>query len=73
MGHNYTTIQVLKFLYNELPALEHLETEYAIENDPEWDKVYQTLKAGMSALPKIEFFPRQGIVRSLVNYSRMAS
>ena len=33
MKHNYPTQQILKYIYRELPALEHLEAEYAIETN----------------------------------------
>ena len=73
MTDNYKTNQVIKYLYNELPALEHLEAEHAIENDSEWKSTYKRLKEAFYALPKIQFFPRQGVVRSILQYSRMVS
>jgi len=73
MTHNYTSNQILKYVYNELPALDHLETEYAIENDKEWNDNFKKLKTALNALPKIQFFPSHGVVRSILQYSRMAS
>lgn len=73
MTHNYTSDQVIKYLYNELPALEHLEVEYAIENEPSWTHAYQSFKKAFDTLPKIQFFPRHSVVRSILQYSRMAS
>ena len=73
MTHNYTSTQVLQFIYNELPALEHLEVEHAIENDGEWNETYHRLKSAFNALPKVKFFPSQSIVRSILQYSRMTT
>jgi len=73
MTHNYTSNQIIKYLYNELSALEHLEAEYAIEHDQEWKSTYKRLKGAFSALPKIQFFPRHSVVRSVLQYSSMAS
>ena len=73
MQHNYSSDLIIQYLYNELPALEHLEVDYAIENEPSWENAYNGLKKAFDALPKIQFFPRQGVVRSILQYSRMAS
>lgn len=73
MTHNYVSNQVIRFIYNELPALDHLETEYAIEHDKEWNQSYQKLRTAFDALPKIKFFPSQRVVRSILQYSRMTT
>lgn len=69
MKHCYTTNQIIKFLYRELPALEHLETEYAIENNPEWKEKYARLKGTFKVLPEVHFFPKQRAVKSILSYS----
>ena len=74
MTHNYTSNQILLYIYNELPALEHLEAEYAIEHDDEWKATYERFTTTLkTALPKIQFFPRHRVVKSILNYSRLAS
>jgi hypothetical protein len=69
MTHCYTTNQIIKFLYNELPALEHLETEYAIENSPEWREKHNHLKKVFRVLPQVHFFPKRRAVKSILTYS----
>jgi len=44
MKHSYPSDQIIQYIYNELPALEHLETEYAIEHNQEWRRSYKKLK-----------------------------
>jgi len=69
MQHNYTTNNIIRYIYNELPALEHLETEHAIAHNPEWKKIYTRMKSAFSALPRIQFKPRQSTVRSILRYA----
>ena len=69
MQHNYTTTRIIRYIYNELPALEYLETEYAIEHNPEWKRIYSRMKDALSALPRIQFRPRHSSVRSILKYA----
>lgn len=69
MQHNYTTNQIIKYLYCELPALEHLETEHAIAHNPEWASTYKKLKSALSVLPRFQFFPKNSVVKSILQYS----
>ena len=70
MTHSYSTNQIIQYLYNELPALEHLETEYAIENNPEWNNKYHRLKSTMGLLPKVQFFPKVRALKTILQYSK---
>ncbi len=72
MKHNYPSIQIIKYIYNELDAPEHLETEYAIEHNPTWSESYHKLKSAYSALPKVSFFPKSGVINQILVYSTMA-
>ncbi len=69
MQHNYTTNNIIRYIYNELPALEHLETEYAIEHNREWKDIYTKMKSAFSALPRIQFAPRNSSIRSILRYA----
>ena len=69
MAHCYTTQQILKFLYHDLSALEHLEVEYAIHTDPIWKEKHESLKEMIQELPKTQFFPKNRVVRSILAYS----
>ena len=70
MKHNYPTLQIIQFIYHELEAPEHLETEYAIEHNPVWGESYLKLKSALSLLPKIQFYPRQRVVNRILEYSQ---
>lgn len=69
MKHSYPSTQIIKYIYNELEALEHLETEYAIEHDPRWASSYKKLKSAYSALPKVEYYPKKHVLKSILSYS----
>lgn len=69
MTHNYTSNTILKFIYRELPLTEHLEAEYAVATDPEWNKAFHSMKQSISALPKVHFFPSDRVTRSILAYS----
>ena len=70
MKHNYPTTQIIQYIYHELEAPEHLETEYAIAHNPAWKASYKKLKSALSALPRIQFFPKQKAVNNILEYSR---
>ncbi len=69
MTHCYTSNQIIRYLYNEMHALEHIETEYAVEHTPEWREKYQSLKEAFNLLPKVQFFPKGGVIKSILKYS----
>lgn len=69
MKHTYPTTQIIKYIYNELEALEHLETEHAIEHNPAWHESFLKLKSAYTALPKVEFFPKAGVLKQILKYS----
>ena len=69
MQHNYKTSNIIRYIYNELPALAHLETAYAIEHNPEWKEIYTKMKSALSALPRIQFTPRKSSLRSILRYA----
>ena len=54
MKQNYT-FKILKYIYKELSITDHLETEYAIDEDQEWKGEYNQLMKGFKALPKVKF------------------
>lgn len=70
MAQDYPTQQIIQYIYRELPALDHLETEYAVEHDAVWRKEYRWLKAMFSILPRVQFFPKKKVVNSILEYSR---
>ncbi|MEL6123284.1 MAG: hypothetical protein AAFQ02_01285 [Bacteroidota bacterium] len=70
MKQDYPAQQIIKYLYNELDAPEHLETEYAIRNDPEWMASYVVLRGGYEALPQQQYLPKNRVIRSILAYSR---
>ena len=60
MKQNYT-FKILKYIYKELSITDHLETEYAIDEDQEWKGEYNQLMKGFKALPKVKFYPKRSL------------
>ena len=69
MTHSYTSNQILKYLYQDLPLADQIETDLKISTQPEWNKTYNILKGAITALPKVQFFPRGRVIRSILKYS----
>jgi len=69
MTHCYISNNIILFLYNELSALDHIEVEYAIENDPTWRKKYLQLSKAHKKLPKVQFYPKNRVIKSILDYS----
>lgn len=70
MKHSYSTQQIIQYIYNELSAIEHLETEYAIEHNPAWREKYLRLTAAKRLLPQVQFFPKGRVLKSVLEYSK---
>ncbi len=70
MKHNYISNQVIRYIYRELPALEHLETEYAIETEVAYAETFRRLKGAVALLPSVRFFPSKKAVSSILTYSK---
>jgi hypothetical protein len=70
MKQDYISNQVIRYIYRELPALEHLETEYAIETESAYAEVYERLNGAKNLIPNIRFYPSRKSVKSILAYSR---
>lgn len=73
MKHNYISNQVLKFIYEELPLFEHLETDYAIKTEADYKEAYHRLKSSIALLPSIHFYPSRSAVKKVLAYSKSLS
>lgn len=68
MKQNYS-FKILKYIYKELSITDHLETEYAISDDKEWEGEYNKLMKGFKALPRVSFYPKRSVVNNIMSYS----
>ncbi len=69
MKHNYPATQIIQYLYNELEAPEHLETEHAINHNPRWTEIHMKLTSALSALPRVRFYPKKRVIKTILEYS----
>lgn len=68
MKQNYS-FKILKYIYKELSITDHLETEYAIDDNDEWKGEYKKLMIGFRALPNVSFYPKRSVVNEIMSYS----
>ena len=68
MKQSYS-FKILKYIYKELSITDHLEAEYTINEDEEWEGEYKKLMKGYHALPNVSFYPKRSVVNDIINYS----
>jgi len=69
MKHDYTTQNLIQFIYGECDLFQKLETEFALENDPELRREYDNLVGAYNDLPKIKFSPSKSTVKSILEFA----
>ena len=65
-----TQHQLLRYAYGELPLLDRLETEFAIEEQREVREGYEELQASLRELPRVTFRPATATLKAVLRYSR---
>jgi len=69
MVANFTLNNLIKFIYRETDAIEHLEIQNAIEEDEVLRNQYLDLYNGYKKFPKVKFFPSKKIINNILNYN----
>ena len=72
---NYMTLpsthdRLVRLAYGELPTLERLETEYALEADYLLRERYEELRDAKRELPAVTFAPATSTLQAVLAYSR---
>ena len=65
-----STHQLIRFVYNELPVLDRLETEYALTQNDAARAEYCKLLEAQRLLPSVRFSPPQITVDAILAYSQ---
>ena len=65
-----TPNQLVRLAYGELPVLERLETEFALEENYPLREQYTELKEALAVLPKVTVQPAQTSIDVILAYSR---
>lgn len=73
MVANSTLNKLIRFIYRETEALEHLEIENAISEDEDLRNQYLDLYNGYKEFPKVKFFPSKNIIGNILNYNENLS
>lgn len=66
MKHTFTSHDLLRFLYHEMPAAEARALQEQLHTDTELQKEYQSLKEGIEILNKSELSPSPVLVNDLM-------
>ena len=69
MVENFTLNKLIQFIYGELPVLEKLEVEHAIDEEEVLKNAYQDLYNGYKSYPKVKFLPKKSTLKNILNYS----
>ncbi len=69
MEETYTYLNLVQFLYHEMPAGEAVEMKYLIEGDDLLHAEFNTLLSGKSQLPKALFSPSKSSISNILQYS----
>ncbi len=70
MQENFTTNDLVRFIYRETNASETLAINEALQEDAGLYTEYQNLMEGFQTLPKVSFRPSNETLDSILNYSR---
>ena len=65
-----TQDQLVRLAYGELPLLERLETEFALEQDFFLREDYQELRRAKQELPRVTFRPSKSSINAILSYSK---
>jgi len=68
-----TQNELVRLAYGELPVLERLETEFALEENYTLREDYEELLAALRELPKVTFRPATAAIDAILAYSRKPS
>ncbi|MGK0388567.1 MAG: hypothetical protein ACI94Y_001297 [Maribacter sp.] len=72
INNNYTTEDLIRFIYKETSAKESIHITEQIGADWKLKEEYQTLKEGYGKLPKVKFSPKKETLRNILAYSSTA-
>ena len=70
MQENFTTNDLIRFIYRETNTSETLAINDALEANSSLYAEYENLMEGFQTLPKVSFQPSNKILDSILNYSR---
>lgn len=73
MNKDFTLNKLIRFIYKETSALEHLEIEHAIDEDEVLKQSYLDLLNGYKRFPKVKFFPSKTTMNNILAYSQNVS
>ena len=73
MLENYTTQDLILYLYNETGLTDTVLVQHAIDTDVEVEEEFRQLVAVKDLLGHLDAFPQPSVVDSIMAYSKMHS
>lgn len=72
MNKNFTSNDLVQFIYQELSTAENVAIKDAIASDVMLREAYQELSAAHSVLPKAKFSPSRSAIQNILKYSEQS-
>lgn len=69
MKQQFTTNDLLRYLYNEVSYLERIAIEKALKSDAILAESLEALEAGHATLDEVELVPSNLSIQAILNYS----
>ena len=73
MKQNFTTEQLIRFLYKETSVAESMAICQALEEDWNLYESYQELEQAKQQLPQVSFQPSGSTIQNILSYSEQSA
>ncbi len=73
MKQNFTTDQLISFLYKETSVAESMAIGQALEEDWNLFETYQELLLAKQQLPQVSFLPSSQTIQNILGYSEQSA
>ena len=73
MKQNFTTDQLISYLYKETSVAESMAICQALEEDWNLWEAYQELLQAKQQLPKVSFLPSSQTIQNILGYSEQSA
>ena len=70
MKQSFTSISLVKYLYNETTASETLAIQEALRESAEFRQEFQEMRQAYRQLPKVSFIASRSSLKSILDYSK---
>jgi len=69
MEQDYTSIQLIQFIYGECDLFERLEIEDALHHNATLRAEFNELYSSYKSMPKVKFSPSSGTLKNILGFA----